>query len=195
MPVPGDPDRAALAISARICSAAVYVFPLPGGPCSARTDRRAIRGRTAAALAVSPSARSDRRVAPVIGRPAQQQRGRRVRAACPGAHHPVTEIAQPIPLLPGPGRPRLDQGRGPRPGVGAAHLQVDRAARIVHVADRPLLVRAGSSTAPPETLCSCSGKRWRSHHRLPHPTDQLAADQAAQRVRLAGQFGRGQRRR
>ena len=48
------------AMSSRICSAAVYVFPVPGGPCMGRYERRSdTASRTAAALAVSPSARNE----------------------------------------------------------------------------------------------------------------------------------------
>src|SRR5260370_37406695 len=111
---------------------------LHGQVRTAQRHRDPDRGGTGR-LALGPQRAG--RTAPVIGPAAQQQRGPRVLAAGPCAHHPVTQIPQPIPLLPGPGRPRLDQGRGPRPGVGAAHLQVDRPARIVHGADRPLLVR------------------------------------------------------
>jgi hypothetical protein len=46
-----------------------------------------------------PRPAATRRIAPVIRRP-PQQRGRRVRAADPCAHHPVTEIPQPVPLPP-----------------------------------------------------------------------------------------------
>ncbi len=46
--------------SSRICSAAVYVFPVPGGPCMGRYEPRSdTASLTAAALAVSPSARSE----------------------------------------------------------------------------------------------------------------------------------------
>ena len=64
-------------------------------------------------LALRPQ-RADR-IVPVIWPAAQQQRSRHVPAAEPGAHHPVTEIPQPIPLfrvLGGPASIRA-AGHGP----------------------------------------------------------------------------------
>jgi len=96
------------ATSARICSAAVYVFPVPGGPCSGRYESRSTEAsRTAAPATVSSLATKG---FPVLGRSPQQQSDGRVLAVGTLAHHSVAEVTKPLPQLRRPDRAALDQG-------------------------------------------------------------------------------------
>ena len=98
------------ATSARICSTAVYVFPVPGGPCRGKYESRSTEtSRIAAPAAVSSLATKGFPVREVT---ATAKRWPRPRVGTL-AHHSVAEVAKLLPQLRRPDRP-------PRSGRRAA---------------------------------------------------------------------------
>ena len=184
------------AMSSRICSAAVYVLPVPGGPCMGRYERRSeAASRTAAAPAVSPAARAQRSRA--------RSRHRAGAAAAARSPRPRRQLLRAPPghrdPAAGPAAPRSWAAR-PRPGPRATARSrccpsSGRSSRAHRPRRRPSTACPCPDHRPcrPRRTCVPAAGSEPPHHRLLDLADHLPADQAAQRVRLPGQFRRAQR--